>query len=1191
MISLKRHQKLPLASFIFSLILMILSMIGNIPFNNLDKTTHRVEDRIEKRLEILDAHIRYALDSGSDEKVLTMDIPEDMIIYRYVNDSLQSWCNQFPVLNDDISSRHLFQRLTDTRSRLDSPLSEVRNELSYESIGPKWFLVKKVLGKNNETIIAGLLVKNTLIDDLRKTENGVNRHLRLPGRFSIQPLTHSGGSPVEIDGAALFKIIQTPSQAAARFDNTILRWFALALFALTTILFLISHRTFKVFSVVISTLSIIFAIAMIWGLQMNGSSEFMSPSLYADGPILFSLGSLIIMNTYITSLFICSYIIKGRIHEWVRRDRSDKNLRAWIYILVTLLFSLMMMAYLHFSLKSLIFNSSLSLELYKPNDNLAYTLIAYLSYTGLFLCILLQMQALRPVIMRIFGIRYNLFRFKSIVVAAMMCSLYLTVISSTLGFRKEQDIVKVLANKLAVDREMELEIMLKNIENDIAGDQQIASLLTQKNSASLISNRISEFYLTRIKQSYKISTSIYYNHDINGIRTFTNILRNGEPISSNSRFLLLNDGNGHPYYAGMFLKYIPERGLIRMMVTIEPLANMEDRGYYSILGKFSKSSRMEIPPFYSYAKYYDGRLSSYNGNYPYPTTSANIMTGSLQDDGTGISRIKKHVHFIHIIGEDEMIVISRPQRGGLVYFTAFSYLSIALTLILYLIIYSRRNPHTPLKSTYFRKRINSILFVSSFLILVSITVVSIVFVYKRNEANMTNLMSQKINTIQALTETRLSNVKNWRFLATQDFHTALENISNTTKSDITLYSPNGHMFYSTTPEVFEKRILGSRINQEAYHNIVYLHQRYYIHTEEIDGYKYWALYAPLFNKHGELTAIICSPYTDKNYDFVRETFFHAALIINLFIILLFASLIFCTKEVNDMFLPLVEMGKKMNTTDTANLEYIIYKREDEISSLVDAYNRMVRNLSDSTRQLAQAERDKAWSQMARQVAHEIKNPLTPIKLEIQRLIRLKQKNNPAWEEKFDKVADVILEHIDILTDTANEFSTFAKLYSEEPVTLDLDKTLKDQLMIFDNKEDIRISYIGMDNAFVKAPRPQLIRVFVNLITNAIQAIEIQRKEDIDNGGESTRGEVLICLRNSTKDGFYDIVFDDNGPGVKEENLSKLFTPNFTTKNGGTGLGLAICRNIVEKCEGEIRYQKSFALGGASFCVSIPKLKV
>jgi nitrogen fixation/metabolism regulation signal transduction histidine kinase len=238
--------------------------------------------------------------------------------------------------------------------------------------------------------------------------------------------------------------------------------------------------------------------------------------------------------------------------------------------------------------------------------------------------------------------------------------------------------------------------------------------------------------------------------------------------------------------------------------------------------------------------------------------------------------------------------------------------------------------------------------------------------------------------------------------------------------------------------------------------------------------------------------------------------------------------------------------------------------------------------------LAQAERDKAWSQMARQIAHEIKNPLTPIKLQIQRLIRMKEKQNPKWEEKFNEVSAVVLEHIDILTETANEFSTFAKLYSEDPVKVNLDQTLRDQILIFDNRENISIQYIGMEETYVMAPRPQLIRVFVNLIANAVQAVEIHQKEMAAEGVQFD-GKIMIALRNSTVDGYYDIVVDDNGPGVKEENLGKLFTPNFTTKSAGTGLGLAICRNIIEKCEGVITYSKSFVLGGASFTVRLPKM--
>ena len=239
--------------------------------------------------------------------------------------------------------------------------------------------------------------------------------------------------------------------------------------------------------------------------------------------------------------------------------------------------------------------------------------------------------------------------------------------------------------------------------------------------------------------------------------------------------------------------------------------------------------------------------------------------------------------------------------------------------------------------------------------------------------------------------------------------------------------------------------------------------------------------------------------------------------------------------------------------------------------------------------------------MARQVAHEIKNPLTPIKLQIQRVIRLRDRQAPDWEEKFDQIAPVILDSIDTLTDTANEFSTFAKLYNEPHVLIDIDRLISDEISLFDEKDNISFQYFGLQGAEVMGPKPQLTRVIVNLLTNAVQAIENAHNEAMEaaRGGQvlsgdgisassGAMGRIFVALRNSTRNGFYDIVVEDNGPGVRDENRSRLFTPNFTTKSGGTGLGLAICRNILERCGGEISYSKSFTLGGACFTVRLPK---
>ena len=1179
------YKKIPLLLFLLAAVLFIMSLSGNNLSHDTEKIAKKTEKRIEKRIEILDRHIVDVINTPSGSLSL-LQIPEDLVIYKYVNDTLSTWVNQFPIVNDDISTRMMVQRLTNFRVRLISPLIQAKDdEFSYVNLGPKWYIIKKVQSAENETIIAGIEIKNTLIEDLITTENGVNPKFRLPGRFSIRPINYSGGSEVTIHGVPMFKVNCDTGSALVFIDNSILRWAALALFELALIMSLSINRTIKTYIIVVITLTVLSFIAYLWGIQMRDSLSIFSPNTYADGTIFTSLGSLLIVNAYISILCICTYMINGKIIDRIQHDRRTRHKGLIIHGCITIGVAILIVLYTHITLRSLIFNSNVYLELYKIQGDIAFTVITYLSYTALLSCILLQFQMLRPAARELFDIRYDLYAPKTLAAFAFILAAYFSVTAEAYGFQKEQRRVQVWANMLAVERDLTLEIQLRSVENNIASDQLISALTNMDNGGGIILSRIKELYLPRISQEYSMAVSVIKDTDRASAIKFNDVLANGAIISEGSHFMFMGEESGRSKYAGAFIYYTPGQGVSRLLIEIEPNSNREDRGYYSILGMFSNSSRVNVPADYSYAKYIDDKLTMFTGNYPYPTVFyKNIDKNELSENGSLVLRFRNHVHFMSTVSNNEIIIISRAQRNVLVYFTSFSYLFLILMGIL--LIFSRNRKQRVFKNNYYKTRINTILLSSSILILVSMAAVSILFVYKRNEVNMRNLMSSKISTVQALAESRARNYRSFQDLATQEFGVIMENICNTTKSDITLYTPEGKVFRSTTPEVFEKLILGSRIDEEAYHNICKLNQRFYIHREQIADYSYWALYAPVFNDNQDLLAIICVPYTTQNYDFRREAFFHASLIISLFILLLIAALIFSTREVNSMFEPLVEMGKKMNRADIHHLEQIEYNRDDEISSLVEAYNRMVVDLSDSTQKLALAERDKAWSQMARQVAHEIKNPLTPIKLEIQRLIRLKQKGNGSWEERFDKVVAVVLEHIDILTETANEFSTFAKLYTEEPVLMDLDKILKDQLLIFDNKENVRISYMGMPEAFVMAPKPQLIRVFVNLITNAIQAVENQQKEALEEGREPIQGRILICLRKSTKSGYYDVVFDDNGPGVPEENIDKLFTPNFTTKSGGTGLGLAICRNIIEKCEGEIRYQKSFALGGASFIVTL-----
>jgi signal transduction histidine kinase len=1066
---------------------------------------------------------------------------------------------------------------------LVSPLNDATDSFSFINLGPKWYLIKTYDYGHGEEIIAGLEIQNKLIVDHFKSGNGVNPYLKLSDRFSILPLNHTEGTPIVIDGTPLFKVVYSPAAASSSFNNSLLRWLALLFLAAAAVLMLALHRTIKAYIAVNIILLGIFFLAFLSSYRIGESSPLFSPSIYADRTF-FSLGALLLANVYVILFNVCAYIIRRRIVAYIRQNDTHSKIKKGIYGLVILSLATATVLYVHNSLTSLTNNSSITLELYRWNTQTFYTILIYLSYAGIFISILLLMQMLRPVAWKLLGIRYNIFSRKSLAIMAFIWALYMTVSTAVLGFKKEEDRVEVWANRLAVDRNISLEIQLISLEESIANDQVLWTLTAHQNTNEIIQKRISEYHLGHLHLTYKPNIILVREGDYEALGYLEEIISNGTPISGGSRILIVKNG-GRNSYAGIFLFYSPETGTTHMILEIEPDNNTEDKGYFTFLKRQSNPGSVSIPPVYSYAKYDNKHLTSYKGNYPYPTSIPKVSDYVAKSKDKSVYREGGYVHFHHYFSDEEIIVISRPIRNAMVFFTSFSYIFVILALLMQIFVRGRKTRH--FKSNYFRTRINTILFVSSCLILASMTIISVIFVYRRNEANMRNLMSSKISTIQAMIENRIRNVENWEELTGQEFAHEVDKISATTQSDISLFTPDGKVFSSTSPEIYERMMIGSRIDPEAYYNICQKHQRFYINRAEVAGFKLWTLYAPLFNDDGDLIAIVNTPYTDRSLDFRREATSHAAMIVNLFLLLLIGSLMVTSKVVNSMFAPLVMMGRKMKSADISHLEYIDYQRDDELTSLVDAYNRMVKDLSDSTRQLAQAERDYAWSQMARQVAHEIKNPLTPIKLELQRLIRLKQKNNPAWEEKFDKVAAVILEHIDILADTANEFSTFAKLYSEKPTLLDLDKVLKDQLLIFDNKEKVKISYVGMEDALVLAPKPQLIRVFVNLITNAIQAVEIRLKETEEQGGKTFEGKVMIFLRNSTKEGYYDIVIDDNGAGVKDENLDKLFTPNFTTKSSGTGLGLAICRNIIEKCDGEISYQKSFVLGGASFTVTIP----
>ena len=531
--------------------------------------------------------------------------------------------------------------------------------------------------------------------------------------------------------------------------------------------------------------------------------------------------------------------------------------------------------------------------------------------------------------------------------------------------------------------------------------------------------------------------------------------------------------------------------------------------------------------------------------------------------------------FAREVSDGEVIILSRQSTEWLYYIVEGFLLTLAAFFLESAL--SRRRRRTGGRS-YFQTRISLVVYISLIITLVAMAVFSVWFVYKRNNADMQSVMTSRINTLQAMLQERLRMVATPADIGTPQAVAAVEGVGNNLRCDITIFDTAGSEVMSTTPEVYDRMILGNRLEPSAYNHIIYGHDRFYLHPEKVGRRRFYALYVPLFNSSGTMIGIASAPFTDLTHNFETEAVLHVATIITIFLLLLLAARLITFMVVSRLFRPLTEMSRKMTVPDVDHLEPLIYHQDDELTPLVDAYNRMVKDLGESSRRLAQAERDKAWTDMARRVAHDLKNPLTPIKLQLQMLVRLKSNGNPAWQDKFDEVAQTVLYHVDLLSDSADQFSTFAKMYDQKAERMDLDALVRQEVDLFDSREDIKVEYYGLPGAMVEAPRPQLTRVVVNLITNAIQAVD-------DNKGEK---RLLVSVRKASEDGFYEIVVEDNGPGVEEANQDKIFTPDFTTKTSGSGLGLAICRRIVEHCGGSISYSRSFTLGGACFTVKYPR---
>jgi hypothetical protein len=938
-----------------SLLLLAASALVDRGPANTDAAARSLGRKAEKRLDILEGFMDKALSTDHDAWMELGKLPDDMVVYRYVGDTLQSWAHQFPITSDDIRNRTVFPRLGSNRSPLVSPLADVEERIGYFNFGPKWYLALAKFDEDGCRVIGGL----EMVDEFGgKGLSAVNPRLGLGERFSLLPISASAGSSVWVRGTPLCKVASEAVEPVRVVSNYLLFWLGVALFLIGTVLFLLSRRTFLRFFLTLLMQAALLSGVYFYGMFVTGASRIFSPLIYADGPVLYSLGAVLAINLLLTLVALDIYLMRWTLLKHFRSVRP----RLWLGLGGVLLgVAVVLLAlYIHATFRSIVMNSGITLELYRIESLSYYTVVVYLSYFSLAMTLPLLVQMAAPAVRLLAGWRYDAFSRPGRIIFSVLAAVYFVIASSVLGFRKEQNRIDVWSNRLAMDRDISLEILLRGMEGAVASDPVIAAVCQLQNSNGLIQNRLAETYMARFAQNYDISVIILTGASDAVVGSLLNSrIGDGTRIADGSRFYYSRDLSGRARYAGVFSYYTQYSGTVDLLIGVEPKSNREDRGYLSLLG-ISEPGRVAIPGLYSYAKYVSGRLASYKGNYGYPTLLSEPFLPASSGQGRGTLSADGFVHFVHAISEDEVIVISRAKTEVMHYIVE-GFLFAILSLFLLTLVTKRRSQNSSREKSYYRTRINAILYTALILTLVAMSVFSVYFVYRRNEKDMHAMMSSKINSIQTMVQSRFRQVSSLSELRGQEVMAAIEYTADVLKSDITLYAPSGLVYMTTTPEVFDRMIIGRRLNEDALDNIVYGHNRYYIHREQLSSHRYYTLYAPVFSGDGEMLAIVCSPYTDQNYDLESEAISHIATIITAFLLLLILARFVTTAVIGRLFKPLSEMGAKMNVADIDHLEYIEYDQDDEITSLVTAYNRMVRDLSESTRKLAQAERDKAWS--------------------------------------------------------------------------------------------------------------------------------------------------------------------------------------------------------------------------------------
>jgi two-component system nitrogen regulation sensor histidine kinase NtrY len=756
---------------------------------------------------------------------------------------------------------------------------------------------------------------------------------------------------------------------------------------------------------------------------------------------------------------------------------------------------------------------------------------------------------------------------------------------------KEEQNLKVMAISLASDNDMIAEDMLMDLWPELKNDTTLVQMMNKEQFSDADINNVYRYLEDKYFNGY------WGNYDLNIVMCrddspliipstgssadncfnfFNERLKNeGDTITGTGFWFMHNQGGRAYYFSRLIYK---NSDSLTNGLFIELVSHIESylEGYPELLlnAPHQRSPRLRN---ISFAKYYDSTLVLRSGDYPYD----NLIVPEKSDADYRFVNVNGYKHLYYSLGDMTLVITSKSVKT-LDRIITFAYLFVVILLFAFvLLLVFIPHPGDLLKFDTFKRRLQLAFGAVLSVVFIIIIIGALVLTTNQFRNNHNRILEEKTLSISIELDHKFSSEQSLEGWSSPDYPSLnylLVKFSNVFMTDINLYSPSGSLLATSRPEVFSQNLEGNMINPEAYGILLDKERNEYIAEEHIGGLNYLSSYMSFYNEDNKLLAYINLPYFTMENLLTGEISNLVVTLINFTLLLLMLMMwlaVFLSERITSPLnllqqaMASVKYGKKNEPID--------YGSRDEVGELVKQYNRMIDELEESAKKLARSEREMAWREMARQIAHEIKNPLTPMKLNVQQLFKWWNDKAPGFEGKIKSFTHNQIEYIDNLSNIATAFSYFARLPDPEPAEVNVFSQLKTTLEMFGNAENVSVTLDSgnISKAVVMADREHLNGIFSNILKNALQAIPSGKKGVINVKLTATLDKVQVR-------------FTDNGTGIPEELKSRMFTPNFTTKSSGMGLGLSIAKRYTETAGGTIWFE-SEPDNGTSFIVELPLL--